>query len=203
MPEPDPRRFICLGGSFDPVHLGHLAVARAAAEAAGYEGVRLIVANDSPGKRAKADAEHRIAMCRLAVADDPEFLVDDRELHRPGPSYTADTAAALRDELGTVPAWLIGTDLLPTLPRWHRADELLADPATLARFVVVTRGGHELDLGTLPSATRHVAATCVTVPQWGVSSTLVRERLASSKSIRYLVPEPVRHYIQEHGLYAA
>ena len=133
-----PAYSFCFGGSFDPPHLGHLDTARHAARTAGFDGVRLVVAGRSPFKDGgAASPEQRVALCRAAVTGDPFFFVDDRETHRDGPSYTADTASQLRDELSELPTWLIGADLLPGLPRWHRAAELLAVPPTLLRFAVM------------------------------------------------------------------
>ncbi|MEM1012029.1 MAG: nicotinate (nicotinamide) nucleotide adenylyltransferase [Planctomycetota bacterium] len=196
-------RDLCLGGSFDPIHVGHLAVARAAAEATGFDRVRLLVAGTSPGKAAATAAEVRLDLVRRAVEGDPDFVVDDRELHRTGPSFTADTAEALAAELGHPPAWLIGSDLLPTLPRWHRAAELLDRENPLLSFVVMTRAGHPIDVAALPPEVRHLATRPVIVPQFDVSSTMIRDRLARGLSIRYLIPDSVRELIEQRGLYRA
>ena len=208
MADPDAvsdRFDLCLGGSFNPVHVGHLAVARHAAEATGHGRVRLVVAGSpphKPGDPAVIDAAHRVEMCRLAVAGDPLFLVDDREVRRAGPSYTADTAAELAAETGRPPSWLIGADLLAGLPRWHRADELLAVPPRLVRFVVMNRPGHDIDWPALPEIVRHLAANVVNVPQLHVSATHLRGRVAAGRSVRYLVPDPACDYITRHNLYA-
>ncbi len=194
---------LCFGGSFDPPHVGHLIVARAAAEAAGLRRVRLIVAGQSPFKANATPGHLRLEMCRLAVADDPGFVIDDRELGREGKSFTADTAEVLRDELGAPPAWLIGSDLLPTLPRWHRSAELLADPPTLIRLVVAHRAGHPMEVDALPPEVRQLARQAVIVPQIDVSSTMVRDRVAAGRSIRHLVPEAVERLIASRGLYRA
>ena len=183
-------RTLCFGGSFNPVHHGHLLAARAAAEAAGFDRVRLIVAGDPPHKPESADlapAADRVEMCRLAVTGDPFFEVDDRETRRDGPSYTATTA----EEFGPPVDWLIGADLLASLPRWHRAAELLSDPPTLVRFVVMARGGYEIDWPNLPAAVRHLRANAVTVPRVEVSATHLRQRLAAGLSVRYLTPDRV------------
>ncbi len=204
---------LCFGGSFNPPHLGHLITARASAEVAGFARVRLIVAARSPHKYAAdrgadraffmADAQIRLKLCRLAVGDDPMFIIDDRELRRAGPSYTADTAEELRNEAnGVAPAWLVGTDLLPGLPTWHRADELLADPSTLIRFIIMQRGGHEIDPTNLPPTVRPLAARAVRVPQIEISASAIRHRLAAGRSIRFLVPEPVRQFLEEHRTYS-
>ena len=191
-----------MGGSFDPPHLGHLITARLAAEAAGFQGVRLVVAARSPFKTGGyASTPDRLAMTRAAVHGDPFFFVDDRELRRDGPSYTADTASQLRDEMAAVPAWLIGADLLPGLPRWHRAAELLADPPTLLRFVVMRRPGHPIDWDALPPEVRHLRTSVVEVPQIDLSSTTIRNRVAAGRSIRHMVPDSVADLIDRRNLY--
>src|ERR1700677_2789943 len=119
---------LCLGGSFNPIHHGHLICSRAAAEVAGYQQVALIPSNHPPhkaGDLAPADAKHRAAMCRLAVAGTDLFNVNESELSRPGPSYTIDTARALLDSGWKSVDWLIGSDSLPGLATWHRAEELV------------------------------------------------------------------------------
>ena len=188
-------RELCLGGSFNPPHAGHLITARAAAEAGGFDRVRLIVAGRSPHKVADRDvapAGVRVAMTRAAVDGDPLFLVDDRELRRDGPSFTADTAEALQRERGEGPIhWLIGVDLLSGLPTWHRAAELTADPPTLVQFVVMARGGHRVDAATLPASVQHLAAAIVEVPRVEISSSDIRRRLREGRPIRYLVPPTV------------
>ena len=200
----DTANALSLGGSFDPPHVGHLLTARFAAEAAGFNGVRLVVAGRSPFKSGGiAAAPDRAAMCHAAVDADRFFFVDKRELDRRGPSYTADTASELRDELAAPPAWLVGADLLPGLPRWHRAAELLAVDAPLVRFVVMRRPGFAIDWPALPPEVRHLEASVVEVPQIDLSSTLIRDRVARGLSIRHMVPDAVDDLIRERGLYRA
>ena len=199
---------LCFGGSFNPPHVGHLVVARAAAEAAGLAKVQLIVAGVSPHKVGHADtpaAALRVEMCRLAVAGDNTFLVDDRETRRPGRSFSADTADELRHEAGNVGPvnWLIGSDLLAGLPTWHRAGELLANPPSLIRFVVAVRPGAEPDWNSLPAGVRHLKANVVKVPRLDVSSTDLRRRASLGLSLRHLTPDPVRGFIHRVGLYSA
>lgn len=207
-PPPGPTRpplELCLGGSFNPIHVGHLITARAAAEAIGASRVRLVVAGTSPHKANDpnvAPAAERVALCRAAVGDDPAFVVDDRETRRPGRSYTADTADELRLEQGGEPVrWLIGADLLAGLPTWHRAAELLADPPGLVRFVVMHRPGNPIDWESLPPAVRHLRRSVVIVPQIDVSSTQLRERIARGQSVRYFVPEPARELLERAIFY--
>lgn len=197
-------RELCYGGSFDPIHLGHVAVVRAAADAVQAERVRLLVAAQSPfktGVSTPAAPEHRLAMCRLAVAADPRIDIDDREIRRDGPSYTSRTAAERSLESGRPVHWLIGADLLAGLPRWHDAATLLADPPTLVRFIVMRRPGYAIDWATLPHEVQHLRENVVEVPQVPVSSSQVRAAVVTGEPIDALVGPDVSRYIERHGLY--
>ena len=204
-PARDPRGgTLCLGGSFNPPHHGHLICARAAAEAAGFGRVRLMVSARPPHKPNHADvvdAAHRVAMCRAAVAGDPLFLVDDRETRRAGPSFTSDTARELQSEAADAEpvAWLIGADLLAGLPRWHESALLL--DGSLIRFVVMRRAGYPIAWDALAPEVRRLREATVEVPAVDLSATSVRRRVRKSRSVRYLVPDAVAAYIAEHGLY--
>jgi nicotinate-nucleotide adenylyltransferase len=191
---------LCLGGSFNPIHHGHLICSRSAAEAAGYQQVALIPSGHPPhkgGDLAPADASHRAAMCRLAVAGSNRFTVDEHELNRPGPSYTIDTARALLDSGWKSVDWLIGSDSLPNLATWHRAEELVA----LVTFKVMLRPGAKVDWKSLPPAFRRLEEQIILTPRIDISATDIRQRLAMGKSIDYLVPPAVAGYIRDHGLY--
>ena len=142
------------GGTFDPIHLGHLAIARAARARLDCT-VRFMPAGDPPHRAPPgAGAEDRAAMVALAIAHDPGFLLDRRELERGGRSYTVDTLAGLRAELGPAQplAWLVGADSLLGLPGWHRARDLLA----LAHLVVADRPGSPIDASALPPPLAHM-----------------------------------------------
>lgn len=205
---PQQRPLLCLGGSFNPPHLGHLVAARAAAEAGGFGGLRLIVAADpphKPGDPTILDAVHRLEMIRRAVVDAGslqfQWLVDDREIRRAGPSYTVQTA---RDLVAQEPSrrpidWLIGADLLSGLTRWHEAQTLLA--GDLLRFWVMRRGGYDIDWTALPPAVRALRQRVIEVPRIEISATAIRERMRKGLSIRFLVPELVEQYILENELY--
>lgn len=180
------------GGSFDPVHLGHLMVAEAAGEALGAS-IRFLPAREQPLKREahRAAASHRVAMLAAAVAGNPRFSVEALELELPTPSYTVSTLRALaRREPGNRVLLLLGADAARELPRWHEADAL----PELADVVVFARPG------TTVPRTKLITRT-ITVPVIDLSATDIRERVAAGRSIRYLVPEPVREYIAAHGLY--
>lgn len=181
------------GGSFDPVHIGHLAVARAAADILELDLVHLIPASAQPLKPdgPVASPADRLAMLRLAASGDRRFVVDDREIRRGGVSYTVDTLREMAEEFPNDRlSLLVGADAAGQFDQWKDRDAV----AALARIVVLTRPGV-----AVPSH-RHVART-VEVPAVPVSATAVRERARSGDSIADLVPEPVAAYIASHRLY--
>ncbi|MGF1634879.1 MAG: nicotinate (nicotinamide) nucleotide adenylyltransferase [Phycisphaerae bacterium] len=194
---------LCFGGSFNPVHLGHLICARHVAEARGFGRVRLIPSRLNPHKEADASvagAEHRLAMARLAVADDELFVVDDLEIQRPGPSYTLRTVRALRERFGGPIDWLIGADLLPGLSSWFGYPELLSE----ITFHVMHRPGYEIEASRLPPEVADLARrNLVEAPAVDISATLIRERIAQGRDVRYLTPDAVSCYIVREGLYQA
>ena len=195
------------GGSFDPIHFGHLIGARQIAEHFNIQRLVLIPSARPPHKvkRPITDARHRLEMARLAVAGDPLFEVDDLELHRDGPSYSIDTVSEFRRRLGPDVElfWLIGSDSLPELVTWHRAAELVK----LVRMVTFTRPGWK------PPALESLAGKlgqeeaaqllhdCVQTAAIDISATDIRQRAATGKSTRYLLPEAVQSYIIAHRLY--
>lgn len=198
---------LLFGGSFNPIHHGHLIVARAVAEELGIERVLLIPSAQPPHKQDQelAPAEDRRAMVERAVAGEPVFAVDDRELRRDGPSYTIDTIDAFRAELteGTTVYWLIGGDTLPELHLWHRARELL-DRCTV---VTAVRPGYEtpnlsvLEPTLRPDQIAQLRAHVLPTPRIDISATDIRARVRAGQSIRYLVPRAVAQYILERSLY--
>jgi len=180
------------GGSFDPVHVGHLIAAEAAGEALDAR-VRFVPARVQPFKRAALGAtpEQRAAMLELAVTGNPRLAVERIELTLPAPSYTVRTLQALAQrEPGNRFTLLLGADAAGELDAWYQADAL----PELADVVVFARPG-----ASLP---RHPAIRrVVEVPAVDVSATMIRERVRRARSIRYLVPDAVREYIAAHGLY--
>jgi nicotinate-nucleotide adenylyltransferase len=187
------RQVGLLGGTFDPIHLGHLVVADAVRDRLGLDELRLLVAGDPWMKDSESAAHHRVAMARAAVADDPCLAVDDRETRRDGPTYTADTLAMLHDEEpDTNWSFVLGADAAAHLPAWHRVEAALA----LATFVVIGRPGSERPTHALMDR-----VTWVDTPLVDLSSTVIRADVAEGRSIRYRVPDPVRGYIADHGLY--
>jgi nicotinate-nucleotide adenylyltransferase len=180
------------GGSFDPVHVGHLAAAEAAGEALDAR-VRFLPAREQPFKRAAhgATPEQRAEMLDLAVAGNARLAVERIELSLPAPSYTVRTLRALAErEPGNRFTLLLGADAAADLAAWYQVDAL----PDLADVAVFARPG-----AALP---RHRAIRrVVEVPAIDVSATMIRERVRQARSIRYLVPDGVRDYIVAHGLY--
>jgi len=198
---------VLVGGSFNPMHHGHLIVARAVAEQLGLSRAVFIPSANPPHKQGDhlADSAHRLAMARLAVGDEPDLEVSDVEIRRGGPSYTILTVEAYRQTVtpGQTLYWLIGSDTLTELHTWHRARELVSK----CRIVTAVRPGFETpDLSVLeptlsPEQVRQLQADILLAPRIDISATAVRRRIASGHSIRYLVPDAVREYIERCGLY--
>ncbi|HEY7087992.1 MAG TPA: nicotinate (nicotinamide) nucleotide adenylyltransferase [Tepidisphaeraceae bacterium] len=204
---------LCLGGSFNPIHHGHLICSRAAAEAGGYERVLLIPSAQPPHKPDRselADASHRLQMCRLAIkipsrdtlpvgpkASQITFDVSEVELPRTGPSYTLDTVRQLRSEGWPEVHWLIGADMLNYLPKWHRAADLLRE----THFVVMARPEVPIAWESLPAEFGKLKSHVVTTPLVQISSTNIRQRIRAGLPIDYLAPPPVADYIHNHKLY--
>ena len=182
------RKIGIYGGTFDPIHHGHLILAREALETLGLEKVIFVPAAVSPLKESPAaPAEIRLAMLRAAVEGETGFEVDDCELLRPPPSYAFDTVEQIRKrESDAEIIYLIGEDNIATLTRWHRVKEL----QTLVHFVVLERTGLE---------TKHGYE--VVHRKIDISATDIRNRVASGRSIRYLVPAMVEEMIRRENLY--
>jgi nicotinate-nucleotide adenylyltransferase len=191
---PTDRRAVgLLGGSFDPIHHGHLIVAQSALEALDLAELRLVPAREQPFKagRHAAPATDRARMVALAIEGDPRLRVESIELERPGPSYTIDTLRALRArEPDRVFTLLIGADAAGDLAKWHEAPLL----HTLAELVIFARAGMVIPSLPWPSRT-------ITVPAVDISATAIRERIRVGLPVRYWVPDPVASYIRERGLY--
>lgn len=189
------------GGSFDPIHHGHLSIADEARVALGLDHVLLVPAAHQPLKHGRhcASAEQRLRMTSLAVASNPGLAVSDIELRRTGPSYSVDTLEELQAQHGAdCQLWFImGADALCWLPKWHRVERLLE----LAQIVAFGRPNSQLDLAALQAALPGLRLTFREGPQLSASSTTVRERVATGLPVRYLVPDAVANAIAEYGLY--
>ncbi|MCZ6697465.1 MAG: nicotinate-nucleotide adenylyltransferase [Planctomycetota bacterium] len=195
------------GGSFDPIHFGHLISARSVAEQLDFSRIILIPSARPPHKPTAAviDARHRLEMARLAVAGDPLFEVSEVELHRAGPSYSIDTVDELGRQLGDQCDlfWIIGADSLPELATWHRIGELLdrIRIVTAARpgFVVPDVTSLEAKVGA--PAVEKLISDRFRTPEIDISATGIRQRVRKGRSVRYLTPSPVAEYIAREGLY--
>jgi nicotinate-nucleotide adenylyltransferase len=209
-----------LGGTFDPIHVAHLRVAEELREVQRLDQVRLVPSAVPPHKRGTvAPAAHRLRMVERAVAGQPGLRAWDVELARPGPSYSVDTLRALRAEVGVARriVFALGWDAFSEFHTWREHATIFA----LCDVVVVTRPPHptQLRLDDFPVAARdafhydrvsagfrHVSGHAVTlqpVTALDISATDIRARLRTRRSIRFLVPEPVRRYIDDHRLYVA
>lgn len=197
-----------LGGTFDPVHNGHLAVARDALETLGADSVRLIL-NAVPPHRTDPECpvEHRLAMLEAAATVDDRLIPDTRELGRKGPSYSVWTLRSLRQDFPEASLfWIIGVDAWLSLERWYRWYEL----SSLAHLVVVKRPGWDLsgnegaglsrDIDALRRRSSGAMILC-DGPGIDVSASGIRRRIASGEDVSEFVPEPVRQYLQRNRLY--
>lgn len=192
-----------LGGTFDPPHMAHLVLAEAARSRLSLERVLFVPAGD-PWRKVGQEitpSDHRLAMVRLAVAEDPYFEVCTLEVEREGPSYTVDTLAHLAQEYGPDAElyFLLGEDALRDMPNWKQPERI----AELARVVVAPRpptsGAGALPESTVPGLAARLIP--LDMPLIDVSATALRERARRGLSLRYLVPTAVAEYIGEHGLY--
>ncbi|MEM8497302.1 MAG: nicotinate-nucleotide adenylyltransferase [Pseudomonadota bacterium] len=205
------------GGSFDPIHFGHLRAALELALTFGLQSVRL-VPNHQPPHRASANvsAQHRVAMLELALRQCEQLQLDTRELNRAGPSYTFDTLRSMRKEFGgTTPIIFgLGADAFENISGWYRADELL----DLASIAVLSRPGTDVDTIALqelpfaaswvsqPHALLHKPAGLLyklEMTPLAISSTGIREQIARGWASDFLLPEKVCRYIERHELYRA
>ena len=191
-----------LGSAFNPPHLGHLALAQEALWQLGLAEVVLVPTGQAPHKRIADDPgkELRLAMTRLAAADDSRFSVSSLEVEREGPSYTYETLELLAKERGDSElVFVMGADAAVGLESWRNPERVVE----LARIAVARRAG--VSEADVVAAMRSLGAgervTMLEMPQFGVSSSAVRERAASGRPLRYLVPEPVARFIEEKGLY--
>lgn len=192
-----------LGGTFNPPHLGHLVCAQEAHSQLGLDRVLFVPARIPPHKPVEHEPgpEHRLQLCRLAVAADERFAVSDMELQREGLSFTVDTLKMLRtqapqDEL----VLIIGGDIAAGLTEWHEPEQVLE----LATVAIAARRGTSRDAvdGTLAQLDAGDRARFFAMPRIEVSSTMLRRRVGAGEPIRYFVPNQVEDYIQRHGLYS-
>ncbi|MGH3921491.1 MAG: nicotinate-nucleotide adenylyltransferase [Pseudonocardiaceae bacterium] len=191
------RRIGVMGGTFDPVHLGHLVTAEQARGELKLDEVMFVPAG-SPWQKGRdvTPTEHRYLMTVLATAANPSFFVSRLEIDRDGPTYAVDTLRALRAaEPDAVLYFITGADAILNILTWEAAEECLA----LAGFVAATRPGYDLRALDDHGLRHHVMV--LDVPALAISSSDVRERFASGRPVRYLIPRAVEEYARKHGLY--
>lgn len=204
------------GGTFDPIHYGHLRTAFEMLQALRFDEVRFMPCGDPPHRgKTYADATLRLQMVTMAIEGQPRFVADDRELRRDGPSYTVDTLSALREEFPQVPlALIIGMDAFLGLPKWHQWRDIL----TLAHIVIAHRPGWRApDMGPLGSLLAERGTHRIDdlheadagriyihdVTQLEISSTEIRELIACGRDPIFLMPDAVRDVISDSGCYAS
>lgn len=190
------RRVGIMGGTFDPIHNGHLVAASEVMDAFDLDQVVFVPAATQPFKEGRkvASAEHRYLMTVIATASNNRFTVSRVDIDRGGLTYTYDTLRELHREEPDVDWFFItGADALASILRWKNADELFS----LAHFVGVTRPGHDLDVSGLPQD----VISIVEIPALSISSSDCRQRVQSGKPVWYLVPDGVVQYIDKHDLY--
>ena len=193
-----------LGGTFDPIHIGHLVLAEEVRAGLNLAEILFVPAGqpwlkvDNP----ISPAEHRLEMVRLAIADTPYFKLSTMEIERPGPTYTVDTIAELKAQLraGDELFFILGWDNLAQLPQWYQPSRLIK----MCHLVVVPRPGYPLpDLKALeaiiPGLSQKV--TLLDKPHIDITASAIRDRVAQGLPIHHLVPEPVEKYIRQHKLY--
>jgi nicotinate-nucleotide adenylyltransferase len=195
-----------IGGTFDPIHYAHLAIAEEVRTALDLTEMVFIPAGQPPHKLGQnyTQSSHRLAMVQLAIASNPHFTFSRVEIDRQGPSYLVDTLRILHDQWGpdTQLFFVIGWDSLQEFHTWHNSADILAQ---LTSLVAVRRPSYEEHIGyneletRLPGITQRLVV--VSAPQLAISSTDLRRRVAEGRPIKYQTPEAVEDYIMEHGLY--
>jgi nicotinate-nucleotide adenylyltransferase len=208
-----------LGGTFDPIHFGHLGMAQELAQALALDTVKFIPAAVPPLKsQPSASAADRCAMVQLAIANNSDFQLDERELKRTGPSYTVETLRSLRSELSEQDSLVlfIGSDAFKQLNRWHQWQEIIQ----LCHIALVARPDSEVSTGLNPELVTFLQdhytenamdlqsesaglITMQAITPLAISSSAIREQLKNRQSARYLTPDCVLDYIAQHGLYQA
>ena len=198
------QRIGIMGGTFDPIHNAHLMIAEAVRESFQLDRVLFIPAAQPPHKQGRmlASAYHRLMMVQLAVSSNPSFQVSRQELQRPGPSYSLLTLQELQDQYGPQAEFyfITDSDTINELHTWYHTEELLQR----CHFVGTTRPGTPVDMTELEQRFGQLAQDKIhllTVPRLEISSTAIRQRLRTGRSVRYLIPQAVGDYIKKEGLY--
>ena len=189
IPRPESPLLI-LGGTFDPPHIGHLVLAECARVQFAASRVVFVPAGDPYRKTGRhvSSAHHRLAMVRLAIADNPAFAIDEREVRRDGPTYTVETLEELRAEGHAHIVLILGADAVEDMPQWKH-------PGRIRELATLAVAPQDTQSAGLPGY------LTVDMPPLSISSTLIRNRVASGRPIRYLTTDSVARYVAEHGLY--
>ena len=195
-----PRKIGVMGGTFDPIHLGHLMIAEAVWNEYRLDKILFIPSANPPHKdNVLTSAKHRFNMTLLATCSNPHFEVSSIEMERTGPSYTVDTIKELRRLYGESAElyFIIGADSIKELPTWHNINELL----TLCHFVATRRPGYAPDLTVIEQRYKDADIHILETPELEISSTDIRRRIKKGYSIQYITTEQVEQYIRKEGLY--
>jgi nicotinate-nucleotide adenylyltransferase len=197
------QRIGVIGGTFDPIHYGHLAAAEEARVRVNLEKVLFVVALLPPHKLDEdvTPVEHRLAMVRLGIASNPHFEISLVDVDRPGPSFTVDTISMLQEQWGpdTELFFVMGLDSLVEVPTWHQPERLIR----LCHLVAVSRPRFEVDLRQLEASVPGISSRVeiIDMPEVDISSSDLQRRVKEGLPIKYQVPEEVERYIIEHHLY--
>lgn len=189
-----------MGGTFDPIHVGHLMIAEAVWDEYDLEKVIFIPSANPPHKHdVMTSAKHRFNMTLLATCSNPHFEVSTIEMDRVGPSYTIDTIKALKKMYGddTDFYFIIGADCIHELPTWHKIDELLK----ICKFIATKRPSYEFDLSIIEKEFSDYNIQLLETPELEISSTDIRQRIKKGYSIQYITTEQVQQYIRKEELY--
>lgn len=196
---PHQRRIGVMGGTFDPIHHGHLVAASEVAKSFDLDEVIFVPTGQPWQKKQVTEGEHRYLMTVIATASNPQFRVSRVDLDRPGLTYTVDTLRDLRTAYPDAELFFIsGYDAIAQMFRWKDVEELWG----LAHFIAVSRPGHELSLSGIPGI-RSEHVSLLEVPALAISSTDCRNRVSRGMPVWYLVPDGVVQYIAKHDLYQA
>jgi len=197
-------RFGILGGTYDPIHVGHLITAETVYQALNLDQVLFAPAGDPPHKQniQKTPALHRQSMVELAIADNPHFKFCPIDIERPGPHFTVDTVRLIQEQYRLTSEetyFIIGGDSLVNLPTWHQPQQLIS----LCRLAVVHRPGYQPDLSALEQPIPGLSPRLdwVKMPLIDIASSDIRMNIQHGRSIRYIVSDEVRAYIQQKNLY--
>ncbi len=195
------NRLGVMGGTFDPIHYGHLVTAEEAQVQFGLDGVWFVPTGKPWMKEHEvvSPAEDRYLMTVIATASNPQFRVSRMEVDRDGPTFTVDTLRGLKAELGEEVdlVFITGADAVVEIFQWKDPGELFA----LAHFIAATRPGYDIAAFEAHAPTKVPGITVMNIPALAISSTDIRARVAQGRPIRYLVPEGVKSYVEKEGLY--